>query len=417
MANVLGELFSDIAGAIRTKNGETGTMKPNEFASKILAIETSPENACYITFMSYDGSETYGVKAVYSGDDSADPIKMKLFDTPTKESTAAENFTFAGWSLSANGDVDETALDDVTEDRTVYAAFDGTVRYYTVRFYDGDTILASHNLAYGSIPSIDTPTKDGYSFTEWQPAIGVVTGDKDYYAQWSEKVTFAGGTWEEIATISEAGEAANYFSIGDTKTITIDGTDIILRLIGFDHDTLSDGTGKAGMTIVAETPLSPTMAVSNWNTLASDMKTKLKPLLPSDLQSVIKPVVKECDVDTVNAVVVPVNVEFELFPLSFEECGIKTYGNRKYTNSDWKNYFTPLGTIYEYFSKNYNSTYYGPFSTFLYKSLGCWYRQWARFGPVTGLFSQNNMSGTSLKYANAASDKTSLRTVMMAFCI
>lgn len=39
MANVLGELFSDIAQAIRGKTGDTATMKPAEFPAKIAAIE------------------------------------------------------------------------------------------------------------------------------------------------------------------------------------------------------------------------------------------------------------------------------------------------------------------------------------------------------------------------------------------
>lgn len=40
MSNALGSLFSDIAAAIRSKNGEEGTMKPAEFPGKISAIET-----------------------------------------------------------------------------------------------------------------------------------------------------------------------------------------------------------------------------------------------------------------------------------------------------------------------------------------------------------------------------------------
>lgn len=41
MANVLGALFSDIAKAIREKTGESETMKPNEFPSKISGITVS----------------------------------------------------------------------------------------------------------------------------------------------------------------------------------------------------------------------------------------------------------------------------------------------------------------------------------------------------------------------------------------
>lgn len=40
MANVLGELFGNIAAAIREKTGEEGTMKPIEFPEKIAAIES-----------------------------------------------------------------------------------------------------------------------------------------------------------------------------------------------------------------------------------------------------------------------------------------------------------------------------------------------------------------------------------------
>lgn len=39
MANALGTLFGDIAGAIREKTGDTATMKPAQFPEKIAAIE------------------------------------------------------------------------------------------------------------------------------------------------------------------------------------------------------------------------------------------------------------------------------------------------------------------------------------------------------------------------------------------
>jgi hypothetical protein len=41
MSNVLGELFGDIATAIREKTGDTATMKPAEFPQKISGIENS----------------------------------------------------------------------------------------------------------------------------------------------------------------------------------------------------------------------------------------------------------------------------------------------------------------------------------------------------------------------------------------
>lgn len=38
MANVLGELFQDIADAIRSKTGSTDTLKPNQFPEAIEGI-------------------------------------------------------------------------------------------------------------------------------------------------------------------------------------------------------------------------------------------------------------------------------------------------------------------------------------------------------------------------------------------
>lgn len=43
MANVLGELFGDIASAIREKTGDEGTMKPAQFPEKISGIETGAD--------------------------------------------------------------------------------------------------------------------------------------------------------------------------------------------------------------------------------------------------------------------------------------------------------------------------------------------------------------------------------------
>lgn len=43
MANVLSNMFTDIAGAIREKTGDTATMKPAEFAEKIRTIPSGGE--------------------------------------------------------------------------------------------------------------------------------------------------------------------------------------------------------------------------------------------------------------------------------------------------------------------------------------------------------------------------------------
>lgn len=312
MSNALGELFGSIADAIREKTGDTAKMKPVDFPEKITAIEAggggSSADVRYVTFMSEDGSETYGVKPVAVGDDCANPIARGLFSTPTKASSAQYNYTFAGWATAPNGGLDSNALKAVTEDRSLFANFASVLRTYTIRFWDGDTVLKSITLTYGSTPSITDPEKSGYSFDCWNPAISAVTGDADYYAQWTMNLNFANATWADIASVAESGNAANVFALGDTRTIPVKFNDgntynVDFEIVGFNHDNLADGSGKAGITVISKQILPGNKScgvtegywkVKSWD--VSDIRTALNNVfyngLPSDLKPYVKTVTK-----------------------------------------------------------------------------------------------------------------------------
>ena len=53
--------------------------------------------------------------------------------------------------------------------------------------------------------------------------------------------------WDTIDSISKSGNAASIWSVGDKKTVNINGTNYKVQIIGFDHDTKTSG-GKAGIT-------------------------------------------------------------------------------------------------------------------------------------------------------------------------
>lgn len=115
--------------------------------------------------------------------------------------------------------------------------------------------------------------------------------------------TFANATWAEISDISEAGLARAAFNVGDEKTISLStGEQVTLVILGFNHDDLSDGSGKAGMTIGMKNLLATTYRMNSANTNtggwnSSYMRTQtmatLLSQLPSDLQSAIKQVNKK----------------------------------------------------------------------------------------------------------------------------
>ena len=67
-----------------------------------------------------------------------------------------------------------------------------------------------------------------------------------------EKDTLENMNWEDISTVSKAGKASEYWSVGDQKTINVNGVDYLFDIIGFDHDDVTDasayGREKAGIT-------------------------------------------------------------------------------------------------------------------------------------------------------------------------
>lgn len=112
---------------------------------------------------------------------------------PTKASTAQYSYSFTGWSLTAGGSANANALKAVVADRNVYAAFTSTVQKYTVRFYNGTTLVQTvSEVPYGSNASYtgDTPAKtdvekpEDYEFTGWNPSPNGITGNTDCYAQY-----------------------------------------------------------------------------------------------------------------------------------------------------------------------------------------------------------------------------------------
>lgn len=110
-------------------------------------------------------------------------------------------------------------------------------------------------------------------------------------------------TWEQIAELSEAGVAQNYFNIGDEITFTTkDDKEITMQIVGFNHDDLADGSGKAGITFgmknlyYSDYPMNSSATNDGgWDGCqmrTSTMQTMFENL-PDELQAVIKTVNKK----------------------------------------------------------------------------------------------------------------------------
>ena len=162
-----------------------------EGAVKALSIggvkvwEKAPDVA-YLYFYNEDGSSVLQIVECKDGADGA-----YTGSTPTKASTAQYTYSFAGWSLTPGGPVNADALKNVTADRSVYAAFTSTLRTYTVYWKNGSTTLETDtNVPYGTVPTYNgadpTHTNPDYVWNGWSPAVGAITGDTTYTAQFKD---------------------------------------------------------------------------------------------------------------------------------------------------------------------------------------------------------------------------------------
>lgn len=261
-------------------------------------------------FYNEDGSKLLYTQAIVDGGNGA-----YSGSTPTKTSTAQYTYSFAGWSKKPGGAADSTALQAITADRSVYAAFTATVRKYTVRFYNGSTLLQTvSNVAYGGSATYtgDTPVKTGvddpenWPFTEWMPSGKNITGDTSCYAQFQSPIEVKEITdsWETIIANIDNGTYKDKYKIGNYKPLDLGSEGIInMQIAGFDVDDFADGSGRAPITFISRELLTEKKAVlntgeysyKNWATspLRLYMQDTLKLLFPEVVRNRIAVVKKE----------------------------------------------------------------------------------------------------------------------------
>ena len=118
--------------------------------------------------------------------------------TPTKAETNQYRYEFSGWT---------PAITAATKDAEYTATFNLIDRMYTVTFYGKDgNVLQTGEYTYGATVSAPNPPAiDGFSFKEWNPAVGAtVTGNATYTAVYDQMftVTFKNYDGNVITTVS-----------------------------------------------------------------------------------------------------------------------------------------------------------------------------------------------------------------------
>ena len=282
---------NDIENIANTIRNKLGTSELFSFPTLLnLTIEQinngQSNNVKYVAFM-LNGVQLYK-KAVIVGDDCVDVIEKGLLETPTKDSTVDKNYLFAGWGLTSEGNVDSDALKNIQQDRVVYAIFSESPRYYTVRFFDGETLVDTVQVPYGGTAHTDY-NKNGYDFVGWTPSNINITADTDCYGEWIEGETIT-DSWEVISEHSQNGTASQVYKVGDTKKIVITNTDgstetIFVAIAGFGLHRNVDGV-KDGITFIQKGYSTNKFIMNDLSVI--DIDNDLYDKLPNDLKSVIK---------------------------------------------------------------------------------------------------------------------------------
>lgn len=169
-----------------------------------------------LTYRTYDGSSVIATETVLDGGNGT------RTNSTARASTAQYTYTPNGWATTPNGARNDSALLNVTTDRTVYAAYTQTVRTYVVTWKNanGTTLETDTNVPYGATPSYDgvTPTQDGQTSTGWNPTISTVTGNITYTAVYVPTYTvkfYNGTTLLQTVTVPEGSDAVY---TGETPT-------------------------------------------------------------------------------------------------------------------------------------------------------------------------------------------------------
>lgn len=229
-----------------------------------------------LTLKTYDGSETVATITCYNG------TPQSAIPTPPARANSSDghySYTAVGWNLSQDAEEnDPTATQNVTADRTVYAAYSKTVRTYTITWKNGSTTLRTDsNVAWGTKPvwGQAMPTNsDSQTATGWDYDLNTgITGDTTISAVYKPMYTISfvratadgGGTLQTVRV--EEGNTPAY--TGATPTTTQgDATDY-----PFEEwtPTIVAATADATYTAKFGSPVEVAEITDSWDTIIANI--------------------------------------------------------------------------------------------------------------------------------------------------
>lgn len=367
--------LTKVASAIREKGGTSDPLVyPDGFVTAIQAIRTGTELQIIVSVTS--GATVTAIKG-----------SMSVSGTSVNGTCTLTVPEAGTWSVKAtlNGQTSDTKSVTFTDRYTTSLTFFSAT--ITVTVESGASVVLKKNgttlqtkTSTGTV--VFTVTETGTYTVEATKSGQTVSGTVNVVSStttYSLTLYFISSTlnnneWSVIKTVSDKGEGANYWSVGDRKAVTLNGTVGALRLsnfttyafiLGFNHNSGKEGSNRIHFQIGKTTSGTDIafcdsnydnygssqgfrMNLSNtnsggWNgsygrkTLLGNSGTPNSPpensfmaALPADLRTVMKTVTKYTD-NTGNAVntssAVTATTDYLFFLAEFEVQGARSHAN------------------------------------------------------------------------------------------
>ena len=222
-----------------------------------VSIGTQTSSSNYMTIYLYEDEHN----AVFTGKISIAPIQYSIGYDLAGGSVATENpttytiesdaitlnnptkdgYTFAGWT--GTGLTDATTTVTIAHGSTGNREYTATWNIITYNItYNGVEGATNSNPASYTIESevitLDTPTKDGYTFAGWFDNAGFTgsavttitagsTGDKTFWAKWIQDLTYGGVTIKDNGTTKSATlDASQEGTISITSDVVVNAVEL-----------------------------------------------------------------------------------------------------------------------------------------------------------------------------------------------
>ena len=380
--HLLAELAGITSAIPSSQKGQAGGVATLDSSGKIPVaqtplicptLEVTAEQGTDVTVLTSTG-ET--VATVSFAEDGTKLVSLPSFDTYTVQATRYTEHT------ESSVTVDTVRLYPLTFELaftatlvvwTEPATADATVTFYNAEGATAGSVQTDGTgLARIDVHDPGTYTvagqKDGFRFTSCD--LEALPSSENHGGIYCLDIVLENNSWAAISAASKQGLASEVWQVGDVKTATCtDGSTRTFIIAGFDHDTLADASGKAGITFVMnEYVEAMQMRPTNTNAggfLVTDPclylnDTLLNTILPDDLRGAALPVRKITAAGNSSTVLLTETVTvFLLSQIEVMHTGVAegdpypyfaTAGNRKFGASYWlRSPASGSATDYNYF--------------------------------------------------------------------